>query len=100
NIETTLIQSGAAVEPTIAVNPKNRNNIVACWQQGRINNGGALEGEIAFTKDGGISWCRTVVPLQNCIGGINQAISDVWLSFAKDGSRVYLCALVFNSTQD
>lgn len=100
NTVTTLIQSGSAVEPTIAVNPKNRKNIVACWQQGRINNGGALEGEIAFTKDGGKSWRRTVVPLQNCIGGLIQRISDVWLSFAKDGSRVYLSALVFNATQD
>lgn len=100
NTVTTLIQSGSAAEPTIAVNPKNSKNIVACWQQGRINNGGALEGEFAFTKNGGKTWHRTVVPLQNCIGGIVQRISDVWLSFAKDGSRVYLCALVVNATQD
>lgn len=97
---TTLISSGSAVEPTIAVNPKNPKNIVACWQQGRIDNGGALEGAIAFTCNGGKDWERTVVPLQNCIGGITQRISDIWLSFARDGSRVYLCALAINATLD
>lgn len=94
--ETTTIYAGAAVEPSIAVNPKDRSNIVACWQQGRIDNGGALEIGIAFTKDGGISWKRTTVPLQICIGGISQRLSDGWLSYAPDGKRVYLCALILN----
>lgn len=97
--DTTTIYSGSAVQPSIAVNPTNCKNIVACWQQGRISNTGALEAGIAYSTDGGKKWKRTTVPLQICTGGINQRISDTWLSYSKDGSRVYLSALVFNANQ-
>jgi hypothetical protein len=44
---TTTIHSGSVVEPSIAVNPKDCDRIVACWQQSRIFNGGSLEVGIA-----------------------------------------------------
>src|ERR1700722_4873369 len=59
---TTTIFHGAAVEPTIAVNPKNKKHIVAAWQQDRISNGGALETGISYSPDGGKSWHRSTVP--------------------------------------
>ncbi len=96
----TIIYAGAAVEPTLAVNPKHHHHIVAAWQQGRIDNGGALECGIAFSKDGGKKWRRTLVPFQKCLGGIIQRISDVWLSYSKDGSRVYLLVLLLNANDD
>lgn len=96
----TTIFSGGPVEPSLAVNPKKTNQIIAAWQQGRISNGGALEIGIAYSNNGGKKWQRTVVPLQKCLGGITQRISDIWLSYAADGKRVYLCALPFNATQD
>jgi hypothetical protein len=91
------IHHGSAVEPSIAVNPQNPLNIVACWQQDRIRNGGSLEAGIAYTFDGGKSWKRTEVPFQLCNEGINQRVSDVWLSFASDG-KLYLASLAFNVT--
>jgi hypothetical protein len=97
---TTTVYAGAAAEPSIAVNPRNDQRIVATWQQGRIDNGGALEGGIAYSRDGGLSWQRTTVPFQACVGGTNQRTSDVWLSYAPDGSRLYLSALVVNATTD
>lgn len=97
---TTTIHIGSAVSPTIAVNPKNSENIVVAWQQDRISNGGALEVGIAYSKDGGNHWKKSLIPLQNCIGGLSQRISNVWLSFARDGTQVYLSALVVNATQD
>lgn len=97
---TTTIYHGSDVEPTIAVNPRNGNNIVAAWQQNRVSNGAALEIGIAYTKDGGKHWHKSAVPFQICKGGIIQRSGDSWLSFAADGSYVYLCAAVLNATQE
>lgn len=97
---TTTIFHGSSVEPTIAVNPKNKNHIVAAWQQGRISNGGALQAGIAYSKDGGRHWHQSQVPFQICEGGINQRSGDEWLSYSADGRKVYLCASVLNATQE
>jgi len=97
---TTTVFHGSAVEPTIAVNPRNKDNIVAAWQRDRISNGAALNAGIAYTKDGGKSWHRSKVPFQICQGGISQRSGDEWLSFAADGSKVYLCAAMLNATQE
>ena len=97
---TTTIYHGSAVEPAIAVNPRNKKNIVAAWQQDRISNGAALDIGISYTKDGGKHWHKSEVPFQICKGGIIQKSADSWLSFAADGSKVYLCAAVLNATQE
>ena len=97
---TTIIYHGAAVEPTIAVNPKNKKRIVAAWQQDRISNGAALEAGIAYSRDGGESWHPSLVPFQICLGGIIQRSGDEWLSYSADGSKVFLCAAVLNATQE
>lgn len=98
--EDATIFYGAAAEPTLAVNPKNHKNIVAAWQQDRISDSGALELGIAFTFDGGKTWERSLIPTQLCIGGYIDRISDVWLSFSKDGEELYLSSLPFNITQN
>lgn len=97
---TTIIYHGTAVEPTIAVNPKNKKRIVAAWQQDRISNGAALEAGIAFSRDGGETWHPSLVPFQICLGGIIQRSGDDWLSYSADGSKVFLCAAVLNATQE
>src|SRR5439155_1065128 len=95
---TTTIHYGSQVEPSIAVNPVDPSKIVVAWQQDRINNGAALEIGIAFSSNFGKSWKQTVVPLNICIGGITQRASDVWLSYSKNGKKVYLNALLLNAT--
>lgn len=97
---TTTIHHGSAVEPTIAVNPKNKNNIVAVWQQDRVSNAGALEAGVFYTKDGGKTWHKSKIPFQVCEGGVSQRSGDEWLSFAEDGSQVYLCASLVNATKE
>ncbi len=97
---TTTIFTGSAVEPTIAVNPKNKNHIVAAWQQGRISNGGALDAGIAYSKDGGKHWHKSSVNFQICQGGIIQRAGDEWLSYSADGKKVFLCAAVLNATKE
>lgn len=97
---TTTIYKRSSVEPTIAVNPKNGKHIVAAWQQGRISNGAALETDIAYSFDGGVSWQRSLIPLQVCDGGITQRTGDDWLSFSADGCKVYLCSALLNATKE
>ncbi len=96
---TTTVFYGSSVEPTIAVNPKNKNYLVAVWQQDRVSNGGALQAGVVYSKDGGIHWHKSNIPFQICEGGINQRSGDEWLSYSADGSKVYLCAAVLNATQ-
>lgn len=98
--KTTTIFLRSAVEPTIAVNPKKKNHIVAVWQQGRISNGAALEAGVSYSKDGGKHWHKSKIPFQICQGGITQRAGDEWLSYSSDGSKVYLCAAVLNATQE
>lgn len=98
--QAITIYLGSATEPTIAVNPKHPDRIVAAWQQSRISDAGALEAGIAYSKDRGHTWTQTTVPFQACNGGIIQRVSDVWLSYARNGSRVYLLALAINATTD
>lgn len=100
NFEDATIFHGAAAEPTIAVNPKNPRNIVVAWQQDRISDSGALEIGIAYTFNGGKSWKHSTVPVQLCNGGFQDRVSDVWLSYSKDGETLYLCSLPFNVTQN
>lgn len=97
---TTTIFHGSSVEPTIAVNPKNKKHMVAAWQKDRISNGGSLRAGVAYSKDGGMRWYKSNIPLQVCEGGINQRSGDEWLSYSADGDVVYLCASVLNATQE
>lgn len=97
---STTVHIGSAVEPTLAVNPRRRNHVVAAWQQDRIDNGGALEVGIAYSRNGGLDWKRTTVPFQNCNRGFIQRVSDVWLSYSADGEKLYLATLLVNSTVD
>jgi hypothetical protein len=92
--KTNTIHRGAAVETTIAVNPKNPRNIVAAWQQDRMSRGGALVTGIAYTFDGGETWHTIEQPFFSCkvVNG-----DDSWLSFSADGKKLYLSGLPHNN---
>lgn len=94
---TSVIHRGSAVEPTIAVNPKNPCNIVAVWQQDRYTAGGSLEAGIAYTFDGGRCWKRIEIPFQLCDGGLLERTTDHVVSFSPDGRQVYLSGYVENT---
>lgn len=93
----TVIHLGSIVEPTIAVNPKNKKNIVVAWQKDRISNGYALEIGIAATHDLGKTWKETKIPFQICQGGFTSRVTDSWLSFSKDGKSVFLANAFANA---
>ncbi|MFD2420543.1 sialidase family protein [Amycolatopsis pigmentata] len=79
-----------AVEPSVAVNPRDSRAVVAAWTQDRFR--GVIVGASA---DGGRSWQRAPVPgLTRCTGGAFDYVDNVWLSAGSDGV-FHLSAHVF-----
>ncbi len=90
----------AEVEPSVAVNPLNPNNIVGSWQQDRWSNGGSQGIVVANSFDAGATWSTRALPFSRCAGGTAanggdfDRASDPWTTYAIDGSA-YQIALSF-----
>src|SRR5215469_14146153 len=85
----------AEVEPQVAVNPTNSQNIVGVFQQDRWSNGGAHGLVAGFSSDGGASWGETPLPFSVCTpnavldpftGAPYNRASDPWVSIGPDGT--------------
>jgi hypothetical protein len=76
------------VEPFVAVNPANSENIVGVFQQDRWNNGAARGLAAAVTLNGGQTWSTVELPFSSCAaGGLDYPrASDPWISFGPDGT--------------
>lgn len=91
----------AEVEPYVAVNPQNTNNVVGVWQQDRWSNGGARGLLSGASFDGGRTWRRTPLPFSRCgggnatNGGDYPRASDAWVSFGPNGI-VYASSISFS----
>lgn len=87
--ETLYVNS--EVEPWVAVNPTNANNILAVYQQDRWSNGGAHGLVTAVSHNGGMTWSRTWPHFSFCAGGTAanggdfDRASDPWVTFAPNG---------------
>jgi len=57
-----LIQDDTTVEPSIAVNPRDKNNVVTGYQMGRDDAGGDVSNGFATSLDGGATWTTGTVP--------------------------------------
>lgn len=95
--------ANAEAEPSVAINPRDANNLIGAWQQDRWSNGGANGVVSAYSTDGGTSWQISSVPFSRCTGG-NAAnggdyerATDPWLSFSPSGTA-YQMALGFNGS--
>ena len=79
------------VEPWVAVNPTNSNNIVGVFQQDRWSDGGAHGLVTAVSHNGGTTWSRTWAHFSFCSGGTVanggdfDRASDPWVTFAPNG---------------
>jgi hypothetical protein len=102
--QTGTVFRNAEVEPWVSVNPEDRHNLVAVWQQDRWSNGGAQGNLTGVSFDRGDSWQRpTPPPFSRCAGG-NAAnggdyerVSDPWVSFGPDGTA-HQIALAINDS--
>jgi hypothetical protein len=101
--QTGTLYPNAEVEPYVAVNPRNRDNIVGVWQQDRFSNGGANGLLTGVSRDGGRTWRSTFAHFSRCAGGTAanngayERASDPWVTFGPNGTA-YQVALSFNDS--
>jgi hypothetical protein len=71
----------AQVEPWLAVNPTNQNNMAVIWVAHDFS------GNVAsVTLDGGTTWQNVAIPgISKCTGGTANNGADPWLAFAPNG---------------
>jgi hypothetical protein len=95
---SSIVYTNTEVEPFVAVNPTNPNNIIGAFQQDRWNDGGARALAAARSFDGGISWTRNSAAFSECSGGdpAYDRTTDPWVSFDQAG-RAYQIALSIDS---
>ncbi|GHG39390.1 hypothetical protein GCM10012320_00020 [Sinomonas cellulolyticus] len=87
----------AEVEPWVAVNPANTENVIGAWQQDRWSDGGAHGLVVGYTTNGGRTWSETAQPFSACApGGPSRydRASDPWVSIGPDGTA-YSVAISF-----
>ncbi len=97
----------AEVEPYVAINPRNPNNLIAVYQEDRYPNDGANGVLAAISFDGGRTWRVPTLQYQplfsRCAGpdgthaGDFEMASDPWVDFGADGTA-YFAALAFNKS--
>jgi hypothetical protein len=79
------------VEPWLAVNPANPNDVSGFWQQDRWSDGGAHGLVAAVSHNGGASWAYSFPHFSVCAGGNASnggnygRSSDPWVSWAPNG---------------
>ena len=86
------------VEPFVAVNPTDPNNLVGVYQQDKYHLGASKGLVAAYSFDGGASWGHSYAPLSACAGGdpAYPQASDPWVTFDSDGN-VYQSGLAFSN---
>ena len=87
-------EENTQVEPDIAMDPNNPDDIVAVSQQGRFKTGGSADPGFATSLDGGATWVHGNLPgLTKRVGGPFDRGSDVTVVFGPDHT-------VYSSTID
>lgn len=91
----------AEVEPSVAVNPVNPDNLIGAWQQDRWSNGAARGLAAGVSNDGGKTWTQGLIPFSRCSGGTAfnggnyERATDPWVSFSPNGTA-HVMALSLN----
>lgn len=98
------LYTNAEVEPHVAINPTNPNNLIGTWQQDRWS-GGASQGiGVGTSFDAGATWTLGTLPVSRCGGGnatnggdFDRA-SDPWVTFSPNGVAYQLSLGVTGAT--
>ncbi|GLZ32223.1 hypothetical protein Lesp02_44110 [Lentzea sp. NBRC 105346] len=83
----------AEVEPQVAVNPANPDEMIGASQQDRWPDGGARGLSSWITHNGGASWTKLPdVPWSACQGGPTRfgRVTDPWVSYDKAGNAYFI----------
>jgi hypothetical protein len=100
--EDTLHQGerDTQVEPDIAMDPNNADDLVAVMQQGRFKTGGSADPGFATSLDGGRTWSSGNLPgLTKAVGGPFDRGSDPTAAFGPD-HVAYASTIDFSFRQD
>lgn len=94
----SVCATGEETEPTVAVDPADRDNLAAAWTQGRD---GGSEIVVAASSDHGNSWTQAVVPgvEDGRCDGTGTAASNPSVSFGAAG-LLYLGVYQYTPGQD
>ena len=96
--QSGTVYLGSQVEPWLAVNPADPENMVGFFQEDRWSTGGARNLVFATTKDGGDTWRNAAVPgITVLSGGSYERATDPWVDFGP-GNRVYGFSLAFDDS--
>jgi hypothetical protein len=86
----SVVYPNTELEPFVAVNPTDPNNIVGAFQQDRCNDGGAHGLVASRSTDGGTSWAESFAAFSACAGGTGpnayERASDPWVTFDPAGN--------------
>jgi len=96
------IQPDTQIEPSIAVNPGNPLDVVAGYQEGRVDVGGDATNGWATSLDGGRTWRSGEVPGLTSYpgqGGPFDRASDAVVAFGP-ADDVYFSSLVFDDSTE
>ena len=95
----TTAQPETQAEPFLAIDPRNEKRLLAGYQEGRYQSGGARALGYALSTNGGKRWVSGLVPnLTQYTGGPWQRASDPWVAFGPD-HRAYYVSLGFDETR-
>jgi hypothetical protein len=89
---------GSAVEPMVAIDPRDSRHLIGVWQQDRFGDGGARGLATSVTFDGGATWTSTAARFSLCTGGAYERASDPWVTIGPDGTA-WQIALAFNRSK-
>lgn len=104
-VSRDLLGNGAApgqretqAEPFLAADPANESFLLAAYQEGRFESGGARTLTYAWSANGGRRWTEGRLPgLTLDQGGSYERVSDPWVAFGPD-HRAYYVSLAFDET--
>ena len=86
-----LVYTHSEVEPYLAINPTNPDNLIGVWQQDRLSTGAAQGNLTGISFDGGRTWEKRQVPFSRCSGGNAgnggdyPRATDPWVTFSPNG---------------
>jgi hypothetical protein len=88
------------VEPFVAVNPTDADNLIGVFQEDRWSDGGAHGLVAAYSLDGGNTWRESWARFSACAGGaaVYERASDPWVTFDTEGNA-YQIALSVSADQ-
>ena len=92
-------QPETQAEPFLAIDPLDERRLLAGYQEGRFEGGGARALSFAVSTNAGRRWSAGLIPaLTELTGGRWQRASDPWVAFGPD-HRAYYVSLAFDETR-